>query len=312
MSVFRIGGDSPVFVYEKPVFSREVNWAHHLLNIPAAWARVTGRGVKVGVVDTGCDHNHEDLHDKIFGGINCTSEHGTGYNDANGHGTSVASIIAAKRSGRGVAGVAPDSSLFIAKAIDSAGVGEADYIKCAIESCITAGCDVINLSVGSPEPHPEVEAVIRGGIDKRIIFVAAAGNSGDMDIKDNDGYPLEDWPARLPYVISVAAVNRHKKTPEWSSPGHIEFSAPGVDIVTAYPGNRYATLSGTSQAAPFVAGICALLKECDPNIDFEGAVTVLSKHAIKIGESSGYGAGLINVGAAINAFSLFKDGSSPK
>jgi subtilisin family serine protease len=308
MGIFQIGGDSPVFIYDKPVFSREINWAHHLMNIQAAWATVTGKGVRVGIVDSGCDYNHDDLVDKIFGGINCTKEVGTGYMDTNGHGTSVASIIAAKRSGRGVAGVAPDATLFIAKAITGAGAGEAEYIKCAIESCITAGCDVVNLSIGSSDAHEDINEVIRDGVDKRIIFVAAAGNSGDLSIRDNDGNPLEDWPARLPYVISVAAINRSNEVPEWSSPGDIEFSAPGVDIITCYPGNKYSTFSGTSQAAPFVSGVCALLKECDPDIDFERAVDILSKHSVSIGRQNAYGAGVINVGSVVNAFSLFKSG----
>jgi len=305
---FRIGGEQPVYVYDSPVFSKEISWAHHLMNIPVAWARATGKGVRVGVVDTGCDYNHDDLEGRIIGGINCTKDHGKGYVDNSGHGTSVASIIAARKSGRGVAGVAPDATLFIAKAIDDSGVGEAEYIKCSIDACITAGCDVINLSIGSQQSHPDVEEVIREGVDKRIIFVAAAGNSGDVSVKDNDGFPLEDWPARLPYVISVAAINKHEKAPDWSSPGDIEFSAPGVDIVTCYPGNRYATFSGTSQAAPFISGVCALLKECDPDIDFEQAINMMTQHSLKIGDERAYGAGIINVGSVVNAFSLFKDG----
>ena len=309
MSVFRIGGDQPVFIYQNPVFSREINWSHHLMNIPEAWTRVTGKGVRVGVIDTGCDYNHEDLAGKIFGGINCTSDHTIGYMDSDsGHGSSVCSIIAARKSGRGVAGVAPDSSLFVAKAIDANGVGEAEYIKCSIAACITAGCDVINMSIGSPEAHPEVEEAIVDGVARNIIFVAAAGNSGDVEVKDNDGFPLEDWPARLPYVISVSAIDRQKNVPKWSSPGHVEFAAPGVDILTCFPGNKYATFSGTSQAAPFVSGICALLKECDPNIDFEKAVEILSKYSLKIGDGSEYGAGIINVGSVVNSFSMFKGG----
>jgi subtilisin family serine protease len=302
----RIDPHTPLFIYEHPVFTREINWAHHLMNVQEAWAGVTGSGVKVGVIDTGFTYDHPDLEGKIFGGINCTGGADGDYSDKiNGHGISVASIIAARKSGKGVAGVAPDASLFIAKAIDDNGVGEAEYIKCSIEACIAAGCDVINMSLGSPESYPEVDVVIRSGVDKGIIFVAAAGNSGE----DNDELEQEDWPARLPYVISVAAINKNSKRAGWSSRGDIEFSAPGVDIVTCFLENKYATFSGTSQAAPFVSGACALLKQCDKSIDYDRAVDLLSKHSLSIGAKTDFGAGIINLGSAVSALELVRRGT---
>ena len=311
--MLRIGNPNPLAVYNHPMFTREINWAHHLLNIEEAWTSVTGKGVRVGVVDTGCDYTHDDLVGKVFGGINCTPNHDNGYMDSVGHGTSCASIIAARKTGKGVAGIAPDASLFIAKAVDDAGIGEAEYLKCAIESCIAAECSVINVSLGSVEAYPEIEEVIQRGNDLGIIFVAAAGNSGDNKdggpvILESDGLPLEDWPARLPYVISVAAINKEGKVALWSSPGSIEFSAPGVDITTCFPGNKYAVFSGTSQASPFISGVCALLKERNPNIDMREAVKILDAHSLSIGASSQYGAGIINVGSAVKALAKFKGG----
>lgn len=304
---FNIAIDNNAIVYDNPIFTREINWAHKLLHIPEAWTKATGKGVLVGVIDTGCDCNHDDLDGRVFDGVDCTGE-GNYCLDTNGHGTSISSIIAAKKSGHGVAGVAPDSKLFVAKSVDSGGTGESKDIKCAIEASINAGCSVINVSLGSREPYPEIENIIEEAVKNNVIFIAAAGNSGDILIEDNSGYPLEDWPARLPYVISVAAINRQEKVPEWSSPGDIEFSAPGVDIVSCYPGNKYVKNSGTSQAAPFVTGICALLKEKDPNINFQHIVEILSKYSLTLGDDRLYGAGIINVGSVVNAFSLFKKG----
>jgi subtilisin family serine protease len=307
---FNIVKDNSAAIYDSMVLTREINWAHNLMSIPDAWTKATGRGVLVGVVDSGCDCDHRDLEGVVGGGVDCVDEDGY-CTDYNGHGTSIASIISAKQSGHGVAGVAPEAKLFIAKGIDRAGVGDVDSVKCAIEACIDAGCDIVNMSIGSPEPYPEVEEIIKDAVlTKNIIFVAAAGNSGDLTVNDNDGYPLEDWPARLPYIISVAAIDKGKETPEWSSPGDIEFVAPGVDIVSCYPGDKYTRSSGTSQAASFISGVCALLKEKDKNINFKSAMEILSKYALVIGDDQTCGAGIINVGLAISAFSLFKQGGA--
>jgi subtilisin family serine protease len=289
--------DKTTAIYDSVAIASELNWAHKLMHIDEAWARATGKGIKIGIVDTGCDINHPDLKDAIVDCKNFSNSPGR-CEDLNGHGTHVAGIVAAKVTGRGVSGIAHDASLYIAKAIDNSGVGDSNNITRAIEACTEAGCDVINLSLGSPEEYVPMSMAIKRAVDRNIIVVAAAGNSGD----NNDLTIDEQWPARLPFVISVAAINKNLISAPWSSSGNnITFSAPGVDILSCYPGGRYATMSGTSQACPFITGICALMKEVKKDIGREEVVKILSQYSLSIGSKASSGAGVINVVAALDS-----------
>jgi len=288
--------DQVTGIYENVAVASELHWSHRLMHIDEAWAKATGKGVKVGIVDTGCDVHHQDLKDSIAGCGNFSQSPGQ-CEDIHGHGTHVAGIIAAKITGSGVSGVAHGSSLYIARAIDNSGVGDPANIARAIEACVVAGCSVINLSLGSPEEYAPMTKAIQRATDKNIIVVAAAGNCGDNNVATTE----EQWPAKLPFVISVAAINKKLINAPWSASGKIEFSAPGVDILSCYPGGKYATMSGTSQACPFIAGVCALMKEIKPDINREEVVNLLSQYSLSIGHRASSGAGVINVVAALES-----------
>ncbi len=283
-------------IYEKITIINELHWSHKLMHINEAWARATGKGVKIGIVDTGCDIHHPDLNGAIVGCHNFSQSSGQ-CEDMHGHGTHIAGIIAAKITGSGVSGVAHGASLYIARAIDNSGVGNPANIARAIEACIDAGCDVINLSLGCPEEYIPMSRAIQRATEKNIIVVAAAGNCGDNNVSTVE----EQWPARLPFVISVAAINKKLINASWSASGDIEFSAPGVDILSCYPGGRYATMSGTSQACPFITGACALMKEIKRDINREQIVKLLSQYSMSIGHQASFGAGVVNVVAALES-----------
>ena len=288
--------DKVTAIYDSVAIVSELSWAHRLMRIDEAWAKATGKEIKVGIVDTGCDINHPDLKNAIVSCENFSGSPGR-CEDVNGHGTHVAGIVAAKVTGHGVSGIAHDANLYIVKAIDNSGVGDSNHITKAIEVCAEAGCDVINLSFGSPVEYAPMSRIIKKAVDRNVIVVAAAGNSGD----NNDVTVDEQWPARLPFVISVAAINKNLISAPWSSSGNIAFSAPGVDILSCYPGGRYATMSGTSQACPFITGICALMKEVKKDIGREEIVKILSQYSLSIGSRASSGAGVINVVAALDS-----------
>src|SRR5256714_5517120 len=132
-------------------------WSLAKIGAPEAWAHTTGRGVRVGIVDTGVDLTHEDLAGRVVEGTSCVGAAGdqakcTGSpQDDQGHGTHVAGIIAANKDNNiGIAGVAPDAQLVVAKALNAAGEGNEDDINAGIKWVVDHGAKVVNLSLGDP------------------------------------------------------------------------------------------------------------------------------------------------------------------
>jgi subtilisin family serine protease len=162
---------------------------------------------------------------------------------AHGHGTMVAGILAA---------VAPDAMIMPLQAFDDQGCGSIYNISKAIKYAISHGAQVINMSFGVPGGNQTLKNAIREAEKAGIIVVASAGN-------DNTSVP--QFPAAYPDVVAVAATNLKDAKASFSNYGAtISVSAPGTCIISAYPGGYYAEMSGTSFAAPMVAGEAALLR----------------------------------------------------
>ena len=207
-----------------------------------------GAGVKIAVIDSGCDINHESLKNNIIGVKNFTDEDKKNPNiviDRVGHGTHVIGTICAN--GSNITGVAPDAQIYVLNAI-----------KYAVEQKV----DIISMSLGLSENSPKLEKVIKEAVNSNILVVCAAGNEGDGDA-DSFEY---SYPAAYPDVISVGAVDKKGVPAKFSNSNTaIDVVAPGVDILSTYPNNRFAVLSGTSMAAPHVTGSLALLKNWSKN-----------------------------------------------
>jgi len=168
----------------------EKQWGLAKIGAPEAWAHSTGAGVRVGIVDTGVDLNHEDLAGRVVEHTSCVGSGGDpakckgSAQDDQGHGTHVAGIVAANRdNGVGIAGVAPDAELVVVKALNAAGSGTVADINAGIKWVVDHGARVVNLSLGDPNfiVTSLLGTDMREGIEyawsKGAVPVVASGNS---------------------------------------------------------------------------------------------------------------------------------------
>ncbi|KAA0966772.1 S8 family peptidase [Sporosarcina sp. ANT_H38] len=231
-----------------------------LIQAPAIWGVTKGKGVTIAVLDTGCESSHPDLQQQIIGGRNFTDDDGSNpdiFLDYNGHGTHVAGTIAAQQNGIGVVGVAPEASLLIVKVLNRRGSGQYDWIIKGIHYAIEQKADIISMSLGGPNDLPELHAAIKKAVTNNILVVCAAGNEGDGD----DSTDEFAFPGRYNEVISVGAINEKRHPTDFTnSHNEIDLVAPGEKILSTYLNGQFATLSGTSMAAPHVSGALALIK----------------------------------------------------
>ena len=237
--------------------------------------------------------------------------------DPNGHGTHVAGIISSN--GIGIKSVAPQSMIMPVRVLSDKGTGDMSDVACGVIYAANNGAHVINMSLGSDEDSPALRAAVAYAITKDVVVVAASGNDGTT------GVPL--YPAALPDVIAVGAISNNSGQPiaSFSNRGdYVDVVAPGVGIwstCSATPftwtvGTRtssnacsttdgdslYESLSGTSMATPFVAGLAALILSVDQDLRFSDVASIITTSAIDKGAAGFdpiYGFGLINAPAAI-------------
>ncbi len=244
-------------------------WSVALINTETAHNKsITGSGVKIAILDTGIDYNHPDLALNYAGGENFISldpENHDPFDDSwNSHGTHVAGTIAAQLDGVGVVGVAPDASIYAVKVLDGAGFGSVSDIVAGIDWAISNQMDIVNMSVGMDQYSQSLEDACALAEAAGIMLIAAAGNSY--------GGPVL-YPAALPSVVAVGATTIFGDISVVSPIGpEMEVVAPGLNVFStvgmAWGG--YGFLGGTSQAAPHVSGLAALLMSSGDVVDIDG------------------------------------------
>ncbi|WP_416975506.1 S8 family serine peptidase [Streptomyces sp. 4F14] len=245
------------------------------IGAPAMWkSGYTGKGVTVAVLDSGVDETHPDLK-----GVEVAQKNFSGAPDGKdhyGHGTHVASILAGSgtRSGGRYKGVAPGVRLLDGKVLADDGWGDASGIVAGMQWAVDQGARVVNMSLGSldtPGVDPMEAAVAR--LSAKALFVISAGNDGDRP-------GTIGTPGSSPAALTVGSVDKQDRIADDSSRGpnldgtpKPDITGPGVDITAAQttqgetpPGDGYAVHSGTSMAAPHVAGAAALVLQQRPGI----------------------------------------------
>jgi len=222
----------------------------------------TGKGVKVGIVDTGMDLDHPDLRGRVAGAGNYVDKGERSFTH-DVHGTAVAGILAAAANNQvGIVGVAPDASLYAFKACwqeppaSRQAVCDSYTLARAVDAAIGAGVQVLNLSLSGP-PDPFLSKLLGAALSRRTVVVAA------YDSGQKDG----GFPASRDGVLAVGAEPRPGDPP--STPGAsrtLALVGPAVDVLSTAPGGGYDFFSGSSFAAAHVAGVVALLLERKPGL----------------------------------------------
>lgn len=273
---------------------RDLPWFLERVNAGEAWEpTAAGAHIIVAVLDTGIDSSHEDLQGKVIASVNFSRSPDVA--DVNGHGTLIAGIITASIENlKGTTGIAHGSSLLNVKVADDNGFVMPDAVAKGIRWAVDNGADVINLSLTLSQPSAAVEEAVRYAWDKGAVIVAAAGNTAGVE---------EVYPAATPPVIGVAATDQDDRTARWSNRGGwVSVSAPGTDILSTLPLDRYAVKNGTSYSTALVSGEAALLLAIARDRDGNGRVNDEVRAAIlnsTQATADGPGAGRVDVLMAV-------------
>lgn len=287
---------------------------------------ITGKGVTIGIIDTGVDYTHEDLggclgnNCKVIDGYDFVNEDNDPMDD-HGHGTHVAATAA----GNGILkGVAPDAKIVAYKVLDSGGSGSWDGIVQSIERSVDPNqdgdfsdhLDIISMSLGGPgDPDDPISKAIDNAVEEGVIAVIAAGNSGPYEQSIGS-------PGTAREAITVGAVEKCDSIARFSSRGPVvwengillkpDLMAPGVEICAAQfddwlddracKDDKHIAISGTSMATPHVSGAAALLLQSHPQWSPEIIKSALMSTSLDLGLSpTAQGAGRINVLGANDA-----------
>ena len=288
--------DSTVKAYlipDDPAYPSQTGLA--LVNASSAWEHTTGSPeVKVAILDTGINSSNPDFANRISGGCNIIAD-SLNYMDDNGHGTAVASILAAAiNNGYLMAGIAGKCSILPVKVLDASGNGSYSDIISGIDYAVANGAKVISMSLGGPDYLEVMQLAVNNAVSSGVTIVAAAGNESATKIS---------YPAACSGVIAVGAVDSNMARASYSNTGTgLTVMAPGTSIVETIKG-RTSTSSGTSIATPFVSGLAALMYSVQSAVTPAQVKYFITKNAKDLGSAGydiQYGYGLIDIGATIH------------
>ncbi|MEV6602357.1 S8 family serine peptidase [Actinoplanes sp. NPDC051346] len=280
------------------------------VRLPAAWETTTGSSaVKIAVLDTGVTKTG-DLTNAVIGGRNLVGRNTNTTDDA-GHGTIVASLIAARgNNGTGMAGACWSCVIIPVKVLDKYGMGNDSTVAEGIVYAVEAGAKIINMSLGSPESSRVLADAVAHANSRGVLVVAAAGNDGESVRWRN----VKQYPAAYPDVVAVGAAARNSdERADFSSfnkPGDswVDIAAPG-DVLGMDQYGLYDTeKQGTSFAAPMVAGVAGLIKSAHPRYTGWSLQRALLNSARPIGGDGWVKRGMVD---AAKALTIDTDTQSP-
>lgn len=273
-------------------------WWLPAVGAPAAWDYTWGSpDVIVAVVDTGIQHAHPDLSGRIVAGGYDFVDDDAIPEDADGHGTGVAGIVAATRNnGLFGAGIAPDIGILPVRVLDGSGSGNTFDVAQGVRWAVDHGADVINLSLGTDEDDAELGLAIAYALANDVVVVAASGNN-------YPAVPRVQYPARAPGVIAVGAVDSAYNAASFSNRGaELDLTAPGVSVYSTARPSTAGFWTGTSMASPVVAGTAALLLSREPDLtvaEVEARLYATTLDLGTAGRDDTYGYGMVRAGRAL-------------
>ncbi len=255
---------NPLVVFAEPNSTRELlrmpndprtgdQWALQSIQAPAAWDITTGSDVVVAVIDTGVSSTHPELAGKTLPGYNAILNNDQSEDD-NGHGTAVASLIAANTdNGEGIAGVCWGCVVLPVKVLSEAGTGRDDDLVRGIYWAADHGANVINMSLGGARDSRALRDAIAYAYNRGVVIVGASGN--DHHLGNNTLFP-----AAYEHVIAVGGVGPEDGMLSFSTTGHhLDITAPGLNLLSVSLDEGYTTLSGTSFSSCFGSGVSGLI-----------------------------------------------------
>ncbi|WP_440953231.1 S8 family serine peptidase [Methanococcoides sp. FTZ1] len=279
-------------------------WGIERIGAPVVHSTYTGDGVKVAIIDTGIDYNHPDLNASYAGGYDYVNKDYDPMDDR-GHGTHVAGTVAAVNNEFGVIGAAPDAELYAVKVLDSDGSGSYTNVISGVQWAADNEMDVASMSLGGGLNSISLKRACNNAYEQGVVLVASAGNSYGGRVS---------YPAAYDSVIAVSATDEDDTIAYFSSIGlQVELAAPGVNVNSTVPDNKYDYKDGTSMAAPHVTGTVALLLNTNIHTDYDAngdsswdpaeVRERLHDTATDMGDSGKdiyYGYGLVNASAAVD------------
>ncbi len=247
-----------------------------------------GEGVVVAVLDTGVV-DHAALAHTTVDRLNLVEDEQSAAEQSNGHGTAVASIIAG--GSPGAPGIAPDSEILSIQVMNDDGLGDAFTLARGIWEAVDQGADIIVMSLGTHGDTFILKAAVDYALANDVAVVAAAGN---------DGFDEVTFPARYEGVVGVSAVDAAGQHAAFSNTGSdVDIAAPGIGINAAWTDGQVVSFSGTSSAAPFVAGTLAGIMSSSPEANAAEAVETLLNYTHDTGAPGWdpeFGSGILSVG----------------
>ncbi len=275
-------------------------WALEKTNALQAWKRSHGNNILIAVLDSGADFDHRDLASKLRSDIDKDFvDEDDQAEDDYGHGTHVAGIAAATtNNSEGVVGLGWDAQILALKVLDDRGNGSLGDVVDAIYYATDHGAQIINMSFSTDAEYnlqcsqfPALVDALEYAYNHGVLSIVSAGN----DTADAKSV----IPANCPYVLAVGASDQNDQRASYSNYGKtVDVLAPGSNIYSTYPGDSYRIKSGTSMAAPFVAGLASLVWEAYPDYGPDEVAAAILNHATDLGEPGAdvdSGCGRVNV-----------------
>jgi type VII secretion-associated serine protease mycosin len=269
----------------------------NLMQIHAERAWKLGKGNRkatIAVIDTGVDLNHPDLKAQLIPGYNAIDETKKPQDEV-GHGTHVTGVIGAKTNNlEGIAGISWYNPIMPIKVLDASGSGYSFAVAQGIVWATDHGAKVINLSLGNYAEGRFLRDAVKYAYDRDVLLIAASGNENTSQLS---------YPAAYPEVLAVGAVDDRNRRTTFSNYGrYLDVVAPDTHIVSTFPDESYAALSGTSMATPHVTALAGLIRSAFPHLKNTQVMHVIKASAIDLGEKGrddAYGHGLIDIEHAL-------------